>query len=158
MATGPDAKIQILTAKGEVLPLSPPSRFSFDPTDPTVRGRSRHDIRDTGPGRPFVQLAEVLKSAPESVRDLGSVARPDLPRPARGVEWDIPPGVEKELPKGGRRTVYFEADAAKPGYGLPVLIRTLDHSGKEVEYYRFDNLRPAKFTDADFDADRLWKN
>jgi hypothetical protein len=73
------------------------------------------------------------------------------------VEETIPPDWEPLMPKGGKRTTHFDPDPSSPSYGLPILIVTVGDTGRQVEYYWFDQLRPIQPTDADFDPDRLWR-
>jgi hypothetical protein len=62
------------------------------------------------------------------------------------------------LPKGGKRVYHFDADPKSPSYGLPVLVISLDHEGKEVEYYCFTDFKlVGELTDADFDPSRIGK-
>ena len=64
----------------------------------------------------------------------------------------IPPGVEPQLPRGGRRWLFFD-----PASHLPVLMITHDDKDHEVEYYCYDRLQyPVKLDDLDFDPDKLW--
>ena len=66
--------------------------------------------------------------------------------------WVIPPGVEPQLPRGGRRWLFFD-----PASHLPVLMITHDNMDHEVEYYCYDRIQyPVKLDDLDFDPDKLW--
>jgi hypothetical protein len=73
------------------------------------------------------------------------------------IEETVPPDWEPLLPKGGKRTTHFDPDPASPSFGLPILITAVADTGRQVEYYWFDELRPIRPSDADFDADRLWR-
>ena len=159
-----DNKVQILTGKGEGLLVPSGIRVARLPTDKDVRSKSRHDIREPGMAKAvewFGKVAAILEQDPSQGRRmkyLGVVTgRPERAGGLEGVEETIPPGWEPLLPKGGRRTTYFDPDPASPSFGLPVVISAFNEGGREVEYYFFDQLRPTKPTDADFDPDRLWK-
>jgi len=69
-----------------------------------------------------------------------------------GIEESLPPGVELSLPRGGRRTWFFD-----PASHLPVLVVMHDETGHEVEYNCYDLFQyPVKLDEGDFDPDRLW--
>jgi hypothetical protein len=159
-----DNKVQILTGKGEGLIVPSGMRVARLPGDKDVRSKSRHDIREPGMGMAvewFGKVAALMEKDPtqaKRMKYLGVVkGRPERAGGLEGVEETIPPGWEPLLPKGGKRTTYFDPDPASPSFGLPVLISAFNEGGREVEYYSFDQLRPTTPTDADFDPDRLWK-
>jgi hypothetical protein len=69
-----------------------------------------------------------------------------------GVEEDLPSSAEPNLPRGGRRQLYFDLSNH-----LPVLVITKDDRGQEVEYYRFDRFQTrVKLDDDDFNPDKLF--
>jgi hypothetical protein len=160
-----DAKVHILTGKNEGLIVPAGKRFTFAPTDSSVRSKARHDIRAAGMsiavdwfGR-GVAVAEKDPGQPRRMKYLGLVkGRPERPSGLEGVDETLPPNWEPLLPKGGKRVTYFDPDPASPSFGLPILVTAFNETGREVEYYFFDQLRPTKPTDADFDPDRLWKH
>ena len=159
-----DNKVQILTGKGEGLIVPAGMRVARLPTDKEVRSKSRHDIREGGMGMAvewFGKVVALLEKDPgqaKRMRYLGVVrGRPERPGGLEGVEEALPPGWEPLLPRGGKRVTYFDPDPASPSHGLPILITAFNESGREVEYYFFDQLRPTHPTDADFDPDRLWR-
>jgi hypothetical protein len=159
-----EGKVHILTGKGEGLVVPSGMRVTRLPTDKEVRGKSRHDIREGGMNMAvewFGKVVAIMEKDPgqaKRMKHLGVVkGRPERPTGLEGVEEVVPPGWEPLLPKGGKRTTYFDPDPASPAFGLPVLVVALNETGREVEYYFFDQLRPFKPTDADFDPDRLWK-
>jgi hypothetical protein len=160
----PDAKVQILTGKNEGLIVPAGKRFTFAPTDSSVRSKSRHDIRESGMaiavgwfGR-VVAIVEKDPAQAKRMKYLGVVkGRPERPAGLEGVEETLPPDWEPMLPRGGKRVTYFDPDPSSPSFGLPILVTAYNESGREVEYYFFDQLKPIKPTDADFDPDRLWK-
>jgi hypothetical protein len=153
-----ESKLHILTAKGDV-PLMPGGkRMSFDPDGPMVRSNARHKITEAGFDQTLRLMGAALdayeqhRSISGSLTYLGRVKRPEFAQPAEGVEQTIPPGQDLQLPKGGRRLIFFD-----PTLDLPVLVLTYDSTGHEVEYYFFDRFQyPVALDDADFDPDRLW--
>jgi hypothetical protein len=83
---------------------------------------------------------------------LGPQPRPEYPQPVACVEHVLPPGFEKDLPRGGRRCYFFD-----PETQLPMLVLTRDDAGKQVEYYFHDRLQPSvHLDDADFDPAKVW--
>lgn len=158
-----DGRVQILTGKGEGLLVRPGQRHSFAPTDNMVRSKSRYDIREGGMGMSIQSFGKVLAEMdrrPEQanrLRYLGTRPRNERQSGLEAVEETIPPNWEPLLPRGGKRTSYFDPDPVSASYGLPILVVTLGDDGREVEYYWFDQLKPITPTDADFDIDRLWR-
>jgi hypothetical protein len=159
-----DGKVQILTGKGEGLLVPSGKRVARLPTDSDIRSKSRFDIREGGMGMSidwFGRVLAIMEKDPaqaDRLRYLGLKPRhPEREHGLEAVEETIPPNWEPLLPKGGRRTTFFDPDPASPSFGLPILIVTIGDTGREVEYYWFDQLKPIQPTDADFDADRLWK-
>jgi hypothetical protein len=159
----PDAKVTILSGRNEGMFVAAGKRWTFAPTDNTIRSKARHDIRDSGMGMSIVWMGKVLAQIdrdPSQVNRLRYIGRKERLERKTGldaIEERIPPGWEPLLPQGGQRTTYFDPDAASPSFGLPILVVTLDSNGKEVEYYWFDKLNPFKPTNADFDPDKIWK-
>jgi len=84
-------------------------------------------------------------------------SRPPNAVPNSPVRWtpsSLPyrPGYEAQLPRGGRRWIFFDQRER-----LPVLVITQDERGHEVEYYCYDRLQyPVKLDDDDFNPDKLW--
>ncbi len=152
------SKLQILTAPDEVFPFAPPTRFSFAPNDAMVKSKSRHSITESGFGNlidNFGRLVAGIEAGDARVgtaKYLGMIERKEFPRPVEAVHHNLPPGADPDLPKGGQRWWYFDAN-----HGLPVLVITHDETG-EVEYYRHDLIQwPARLDDLDFDPDRMGK-
>ena len=146
-------------AKGDILLMPAGKRMSFSPDSFLVRRNSRHSIRHAGVGRMVKQIGDVL--ARQSNRDFskgsvvyhGKKTRSDLPGPVECVEWRLPPGLEKELPRGGKRWCFVDLRV-----GLPTLILTEDDKGKMVEYYRYDRFQfPVRLDERDFNPDVLWE-
>jgi len=158
-----ESKVQILTGRDEGLLIASGKRHSFAPTDSSVRSKSRYDIREGGMGMSILWLGKVValmerdSAQPNRLKYLG--VKPCREREAglEAVLETIPPDWEPLLPRGGKRTTYFDPDPASPSFGLPLLVTTLDESGRQVEYYWWDHLKPIRPTDADFNPDRLWR-
>jgi hypothetical protein len=73
------------------------------------------------------------------------------------VVQQLPPGLEKLLAQGGKRYWYFSTDPRVQEKGLPVLVVTFDHNGKEVEYYHFDRMNAnVGLRQEDFTPDVVW--
>src|SRR5947209_382125 len=141
----PDAKVHILTGKNEGLIVPSGKRFTFAPTDGSVRSNSRYDIRAGGMHSSiewFGKVASIMERDPaqaKRMKYLGVVkGRPERPSGLEGVDETLPPGWEPLLPKGGKRVTYFDPDPASPSYGLPILVTAYNEAGREVEYYFFD--------------------
>lgn len=156
--------VNILTARGDGTFIIPAGkRMTFTPTDPAVRGQSRYDLREGGMALAVKQLGQTAAKAdrdPASaalLRYLGRVQKPERQTGLEAVEQTILPGTEPLFPKGGKRTLYFDPEPSSPSHGLPILVTAVNEAGREVEYYYFENLKPAKFSDADFDVNVLWK-
>ena len=152
------SKLQILTAPNEVFPFAPPTRFNFAPNDAMVKSKSRHSITESGFGNlidNFGRLVAGIEAGDARVgtaKYLGMIERKEFPRPVEAVHHNLPPGADPDLPKGGQRWWYFDAN-----HGLPVLVITHDETG-EVEYYRHDLIQwPARLDDLDFDPSRMGK-
>jgi hypothetical protein len=159
-----DNKVQILTGKNEGLIVPAGIRVARLPTDKEVRSKSRHDIREGGMGLAvewFGKVTAIMEKDPSQTKRmkyLGVVkGRPERPSGLEGVEETLPPDWEPLFPRGGKRVTYFDPDPASPSFGMPILITAFNESGREAEYYFFDQLRPTRPTDVDFDPDRLWR-
>lgn len=148
-----DNKMKILTGKGDGFS---GLTVTKSPDDPFVKARSRNDIRDAGFGTRIGNFKAALdkiesgKAAPDSVKALGSVKRPEYAYNLEGMVF--------AQPDGGWREVYFDPKPDSPSYGLPVVSVLLDSTGRELEYNCFTSFRlPANLTDADFTPDRFGK-
>ena len=153
-----DGKIHTRLAAGDVLLMPAGARFDVAPDSLLARGRSRHPITEAGIGtlvERFGRLADAAeKGAGPSggLTYLGTQTRPEFAPPVEVVEQVIAPGAEPALPRGGHRRWFFAPDSH-----LPVLTIACDDTGHEVEYYCYDQFQyPARFTDDDFNPDRLW--
>jgi hypothetical protein len=153
-----DNKIHTKVAAGDALLMPAGSRLSLSPDNPLVRSASRHPITDAGICHCVESLNALLDAQERGDRRQGTLTaitpqrRPEYPQPIEALERLIPPNVEPELPRGGRRLIYFD-----PDWQLPLLVATYDDKGQEVEYYRYDRLMtPANLDDDDFNPDKLW--
>jgi hypothetical protein len=152
-----DGKIHTRLAAGDV-PLMPAgATFAVAPDGFLARGRSRYPITEAGVGTLVERFSRLVEAAARgetrwgTATYLGTQTRPEFAQALETVEQVLPPGAEAALPRGGRRLWFFAADSH-----LPVLISTRDAVGHEVEYYCYDDIRPARYTDDDFNPDRLW--
>jgi hypothetical protein len=151
-------KIHTKLAAGDA-PLMPAgARIAVAPNSLLARAASRHPITDAGIGHCIESLIAQLDAQERGDRRegtltaLGPQRRPEYSRPVEAVERIITPGAEPELPRGGRRLIYFD-----PDWQLPLLVVTYDDKGREVEYYRYDRIQaPVNLDDDDFNPDKLW--
>lgn len=159
-----DNKMTIVTGKGDNILLGAGKKMTMDPDDPLVTAKSRYRIYEAGMQRPigaltkFVEQAEAGKRSADSIRSLGPVERKEYRTKPNAVEVTLNTTDDPFLPKGGKRVYHFDADPKSPSYGLPVLVISLDHEGKEVEYYCFTDFKlVGELTDADFDPAKIGK-
>jgi hypothetical protein len=153
-------KIHTLLAAGD-MPFVPAGRqIALAPDNPLVRSSSRHSIHEAGFGVLIESFGRLLTTALPAVpgnpapmlRYLGPLKRPEFEMPGDAVEQTIPPGLEPQLPQGGRRLWVFD-----PHTKFPLLIVTHNELGHEVEYYCYDRLQfPVRLDDADFNPEKLW--
>lgn len=153
-----DNKIHTKVAAGDSLLLPAGAHLALSPDNPLVRAASRHPITDAGICRCVETLVALLDAQEHGDRRKGTLTvlapqrRPEYPQPLETVERLIPPGVEPELPRGGRRLMFFD-----PQCRLPMLVITYNDKDNEVEYYRYDRLMtPVNLDDDDFNPDKLW--
>lgn len=161
-----DDKLHVIVGEGDTKFIRAGNKApSMSPDSPRVRAESRHSIREVGFGTAIGSFAKTLslvesgKAPPETLKYTGRVKRKGLgDGTLDAVEQTIHAGEETQLPAGGVRQWYFDADPKSPAHGLPVLVMTFE-GGREVEYYCFTAVRaPANLTDADFDPARLGKS
>jgi len=157
-------KMSVVTGEGDNRLIGAGRKFDFEPDDKTVTAKSRNRIYDAGFGRPLGALTKLVESAEkgtrsaDTVKNLGPVERKEYKTPPTAVEVTLLPGDDPLLPKGGKRTYYFDNDPKSDAIGLPVMIITHEPGNREVEYYCFDQYRmPAKLSDVDFSPERLGK-
>jgi hypothetical protein len=151
-------KIHTLLAAGD-MPFAPAGkRIALAPDSPLVRSASRRSITEAGIGNLISRFGALVEANERGERRLGTLGyqgkqkRSEFKEPVECVEQIIPAGVEKDLPRGGRRWWMFD-----PLRRLPVLIITHDEHGEEVEYYCHDLFQyPVKLDDDDFNPSKLW--
>src|SRR5262249_5603257 len=154
-----DDKIHTLLAAGD-MPFAPAGkRIALAPDSLLVRSASRHSVTEAGVGSLIDHFGRCLEATERGDKRFGTVTylgprqRPELQTPLEGVELTLPPGAEPGLPRGGRRTLFFDVNSH-----LPALAVTQDERGHEVEYYCYDRFQfPVKLDDDDFNPDKLWK-
>jgi hypothetical protein len=151
-------KIHTRLATGDA-PLMPAgTRLSVAPDSMLARSASRHPITDAGLCHCIESLTSLLDAQERGDRRRGTLTaiapqrRPEYPQPVETLEWVMPAGVEPNLPRGGRRLLFFDSE-----WHLPMLVITYDDKGQEVEYYRHDRMQtPVNLDDDDFNPDKLW--
>ncbi len=155
-------KLHIKLGAGDNKLLKAGTVLHLSPDDPKVTEKMRYSIRDAGFGRMIQTLQTVIaqveagKLPAEVLSYQGEVSRKDYPQPLIGVTHQLRAGDDPLMPTGGTRQYFFDSQPSSPGYGMPVLVVATDPKGREVEYYRFENVRsPARLTDADFHPARL---
>jgi hypothetical protein len=151
-------KLHTLLAAGDNPFKGAGSRMELAPDSIFIRRSSRHPITDAGICSILEKFGEALAAVEKgqrSMRALGVVKRPDFDEGVtlEGAEDDVPPAADPNLPRGGKRQLYFDTVSH-----LPVLVITKDERGQEVEYYRFDRFQKnVKLDDDDFNPEKLWK-
>jgi hypothetical protein len=157
-------RITIVTGEGDNRLVGAGFKLTVAKDDPRATQRSRGKIDDSGLGRPIRILGGYLddvdagKREAGTIKALGSVTRKEFKSPVTGVEVILGSSDDTLLPKGGKRTYYFDADEKSPSRHLPVLVITTDAKDEEVEYYLFSDFTlPAKLTDAEFDPASVGK-
>lgn len=153
-------QLQIKAGKYDIMP---GIRLEIDLHSHRATMNSRRTLDEAGFGNMIARFGVALadmdngKRPPNSLRFLGSQSRPETRQRLEGVAQVVPPGFEKHLPHGGLRYWFFSVEPSATEYGLPVLIITLDETGREVEYYLSDRLCVnVNLGDRDFDPDYLW--
>jgi hypothetical protein len=153
-----DDKIHTKLAAGDAPLIPAGTRWAVSPDSALARSASRHPITDAGICHCVESLAALLNAQERGDRRHGTITaiapqrRPEFKQPVETLERVIPPGVEPELPRGGRRILCFD-----PDWQLPMLVVTYDETGREVEYYRYDRLQaPLNLDEDDFNPDKQW--
>lgn len=153
-----DNLMHTLLASGDV-PLMPAGkRMALAPDSLLVRSASRHAVTEAGMGHSIDRFGLLVDAAERgdvsrgTLTYLGPQKRPESESVLEAVEQTLAPGVDSDLPRGGRRQWYFDPATRN----LPVLMTTQDESGREVEYYRNDLFLFHPLSDGDFHPDKLW--
>jgi hypothetical protein len=151
--------IHTLTASGDIFLVPGGTRFKVAPDSVLVKNKSRYPITEAGIGaliERFAQLVEAQERGDpraSAIKYLGQIKRKEFESHVEAALQTILPGWEAQLPKGGQRLWFFDAE-----HGLPVLIVTQDEAGHEVEYYCHDRFEfPSRFGDGEFDPDQRWQ-
>src|SRR5207248_679244 len=133
-------------------------RFAVAPDNPLIRSKSRHGITEAGLGTTLEQFGNLVENMKlkdyrfGSLKYLGLVKRPEFEAAVEAVLQVIPPKVEPDLPRGGRRFWFFDTRLR-----FPVLLVAYDDQNHEVEYYCFEPwLFPGRVSDDWFNPDVLW--
>ncbi|HMF12915.1 MAG TPA: DUF1571 domain-containing protein [Gemmataceae bacterium] len=122
-----------------------------------IRRSSRHPVTEAGVCSIVEKFATAVAAADKgahALRYLGTTKRPDFDEGTtlEGVEEDLTAAADPNLPRGGRRQLYFNT-----ANRLPALVITKDDRGQEVEYYRFDRFQArVKLDDDDFNPAKLF--
>jgi len=158
-------RIHIIVGKGDTRFLKPGDKApSQSPDSPQVRSKSRHSIRESGvaiSANKFIAAVAKLEAGKlpaDALKYAGVIKREDYPdTPLEGVEQAVAKG-DEGMPSGGTRHWFFDAKPGSPSQGLPVLVILYDANGKELEYYRYTQIKiAANLTNADFDPARMGK-
>ncbi len=153
-------KMTVVTGQGDNALVGVGYKTLLDPDSRLATAKTRYKASEAGFGRTVKSLDHALASGtPGAVKALGLVARPELRYALEGVEVAIAPGVEPLLPSGGVRRIYFDPRPDAPAYMLPVLVETADATGREVEYYFFDQVKmPANLPAETWNPARMGKS
>lgn len=153
-----DDKLHILTAAGDVPFIPAGRRMALARDSMLVKvANPNHDITDAGIGfnlRDIGLLYVAAKSSTSGViaKPLGMVQRPEYPTPMAGVEIILPVGRDPDLPRGGKRHIFY-----CPACKLPLLYLCFDELGREQNYNCYDRIQlDLKLDEDDFNPDKLW--
>lgn len=152
-------QIHTLTARGDIPFVGAGMRITTDPDSVLVKSRSRRPITEAGFGSTLDHFGQLVAAHERgetrrgTLKYQGQVRRAEYTRPLEVVVQTIAPGADPQMPGGGQRQWYFDTELQ-----LPMLVVTLDDTGREVEYYCHDRFQyPVRLDEDDFDPDRLWK-
>lgn len=153
-------KVHIVTGKGDNRLVGVGFKTELDPDDRQLTAKSRYKVTEAGLGRIIAGLTKAVDVAERDpgvkIRATGAVTRREYPYPLVGIEGQVRPGDDPQLPRGGTRQVFFDPNPKSVGHNLPVLVVTTEPDGREIEYYCFDQFKiPTGLTDADWSPDRL---
>ena len=151
-------KLHILTAAGDVPFVPGGRRMALARDSMLVKvANPNHDITDAGIGFNLRDVAILYAAAKSpssgvSTKSLGMVQRPEQPQSMAAVEIVLPPGRDRDLPRGGKRQIFY-CQTTK----LPLLYLCFDDVGREQNYNCYDRIQlDLKLDDDDFNPDKLW--
>lgn len=151
-------KLHILTAAGDIPFIPAGRRMALARDSMLVKvANPNHDITDAGIGfnlRDIAVLYVAAKSPSSGVfaRSLGMVQRAEYPHQMAGVEIELPSGRDPDLPRGGKRHIYY-----CPACKLPLLYLCFDEVGREQNYNCYDRIQlDLKLDEDDFNPDKIW--
>lgn len=151
-------KLHVLTAAGDV-PFVPAGRRMALARDSMLvkAANPNHDVADAGLSYNLRDLGELYSQSKNpstgvQAKTLAPIARPESPKPMPGTEIVIPAGLDPDLPRGGKRVIYY-----CPESKLPVVYFCYDELGREQNFNAYDRLQlNLRLDDDDFNPDRLW--
>ena len=133
--------------------------FRVSPDSSLVKSKSRYPITEAGLGSLIDRYGRLIAAVEKgdvsegSAEYVGRRKRPEFDEPVDVALQVLAAKNDPSLPRGGQRFWHFDAKD-----GLPVLVLTLDETGREVEYYCHDRIvGPARLDDDHFNPEKLWK-
>ncbi|MBX7102538.1 MAG: DUF1571 domain-containing protein [Gemmataceae bacterium] len=151
-------KLHVLTASGDVPFIPAGRRMALARDSMLVKAANpNHDIADAGLTynlRDLGQLYAAAKNPSTGVQAkmTGPVTRPESPKPMQCVEITVPAGLDPDLPRGGRRSIFYCPDTK-----LPVVYLCYDELNREQNYNSYDRLQlNLRLDDDDFNPEKLW--
>jgi hypothetical protein len=151
-------KLNIITAAGDI-PFAPGGRRMALARDSMLvkAANPNHDITDAGMSYNLRDVGGLLAAAKNpasgvTARLMRGIVRPEFAGPVDGVEIQLPPNRDPDLPRGGLRQVFYD-----PVSKLPTLYLSFDEQGRPFGYNFYDRLQTdLKLDDDDFNPDKLW--
>ncbi len=147
-------KIHAITAPGDIPFVPGGEKLALSLDSPLVRSASPTPITESGIGALIDRFGKEVDRAEQGKEQIickGQQQRPDYDVPLHVVEGKLPPGIDPDVPHGGRFLLGFHSELH-----LPVLSVLYNEVGSEVSYYRFDRLElNVGLTDADFDPAKM---
>jgi Protein of unknown function (DUF1571) len=151
-------KLHVLTAAGDVPFVPAGRRMSLARDSMLVKiANPNHDITDAGIGFNLRDVGTLLAASKNpssgvSAKTLGMVQRSEYPQPMAAVEIVLPPGRDPDLPRGGKRHIFY-----CPACKLPLLYLCFDELGREQNYNCYDRIQlDLKLDEDDFNPDKVW--
>jgi hypothetical protein len=153
-------RVHLVTGQGDNRIVGAGFKTDLDPNDKQLMAKSRYKVTEAGLGRVIAGLTRAVSAAERDpgvrIRATGPVSRPEYPYQLVGIEGQVRPGDDPQLPRGGTRQVFFDPNPKSPSHQLPVLVITTEADGREVEYYSFTQFKiPTGLSDTDWSPDRL---